>query len=456
MSDRTSRILLLVFAVAHFVFALMFAFSTPYRQSGILMGSRDPSTGQRQRVVDIGAPDERQHANYVRHLVQQKSLPVFDPKSPTLGEDYQFHQPPLYYAVTAAAETVAGQSDPESQAFGKVGRILNALIGTLGIFGVFFAGLWATKNRGLALASTAFAALLPMNCALSGTMSNDPLLICLISWGFALLARSLSEEEIKAKWLLGAAVISGLACLTKSSGLILMVGLFCTAFLVRKRVPLNVLAGTLGLAVLMVLPIWMRNQSLYGDPLAQKAFKEAFVGSAQKQMIVAGIEASNAAGSPEIQYWINWVGYWTFRSYFGVFGYMDIWLNETGRANSDAPNLLYKAWMAFALLGGFAFLAKWRKEKITQALGIALILAIITKVLFVGFNMTYFQAQGRYLLPSIAATGVILATGWSYLVKERIGIVIATISIFFGGATIYALSKLPAEFKERIEVAQSP
>lgn len=455
MTERTTRTLLIVFAVAHFIFAIAFGLATPYRQAGILMGSRDPQTGERQRVSDIGAPDERQHANYVRFLITEKKVPVFDPKSPTLGEDYQYHQPPLYYTVTAIAETIAGQNDPEQQAFGKVGRILNALIGAVGVVGVFFAGLWATGRKELAIASTAFAALLPMNCALSGAMSNDPLLICLTSWGFALCACCLTADEVRPRWFIVAGILAGLACITKSSGLIILIGLFLTAFMARKKLPLNALAGGLGLAVLIVLPVWMRNQALYGDPLAQKAFKEAFVGSPQKGMIIATIEASQAPGSPEAQYWINWVGYWTSRSYFGVFGYMDIWLNESSRAISKAPNLLYKSVLALMALGGFALIAKWRKEKISQVFGLAVALSIITLLVFVGFNMTYFQAQGRYLLPCLAATSVLLATGWAYLVKDRVAVVTAAICIIFGGSTIYALSQLPGEFKNRTEVTQS-
>ncbi|HLP00340.1 MAG TPA: hypothetical protein VK171_17215, partial [Fimbriimonas sp.] len=285
---------------------------------------------------------------------------------------------------------------------------------------------------------------------------NDPLLICLTTWGFALCARCLTADEVRPRWFIVAGILAGLACITKSSGLIILIGLFGTGFFVRKKLPLNALAGGLGLAVLLVLPVWMRNQALYGDPLAQKAFKEAFVGSAQKEGIIAAIQASGAPGSPEIQYWINWVGYWTSRSYFGVFGYMDIWLNESGRANSQAPNLLYKGVIALMTLGGFGFIAKWRKEKITQVFALALGVVILTKLVFVGFNMTYFQAQGRYLLPSLAATAILLTTGWAYLVKDRVTVVIAIICLLFGGSTVYALTQLPEEFKIRTGSSLSP
>ncbi|MER3495655.1 MAG: hypothetical protein C4320_01830, partial [Armatimonadota bacterium] len=96
--------LIAIVAVAmlvHAALALQFARITPFRQSGILLSQRDPATGRPQRVLDVGAPDERQHLNYVAHLADGKGFPVFDPKAPDLAESYQSHQPPLAYAIYA-------------------------------------------------------------------------------------------------------------------------------------------------------------------------------------------------------------------------------------------------------------------------------------------------------------------------------------------------------------------
>ena len=42
-------------------------------------------------------PDETAHMRYFTYLAEHHTLPVFDRDSP--GPDYEFHQPPLYYAV---------------------------------------------------------------------------------------------------------------------------------------------------------------------------------------------------------------------------------------------------------------------------------------------------------------------------------------------------------------------
>lgn len=448
--SKFATILLALFVSFHLVFAVAFAIQTPYRKAGTIR-----SWGPGLPTPDVGAPDERQHANYVRYLLKEHKLPVLVVGAPDAGEEYESHQPPLYYGLAAAAATVTGQTDVESGGFGNVARILNAIIGAVGVAGVFFAVLWATKREDLALVGTAFAALIPMNCALSGAISNDPLLITLISWSFAWSARALGSENEKEinRAMIWAAVFAGLACLTKSTGLVAMVGLSVTLLYLRKQFPITKVAGWMAIGALIASPVWIRNQLIYGDPLAQKVFKAAFAGSPQKAMIVAGIESSNAGGSPEAQYWINWVGYWTSRSYIGVFGVMDIWLNSSGKAGRDTdPNLLYKAIILFVGLAKISFLLylrnKWKE--VPKAVFVGLAISVVTVLLFIGFNMTYFQAQGRYLYPALAPTALVLGLGWVGIFKSQWKAALVVVSLIFGGTTIYALSILSSEFAQRL------
>lgn len=446
----------MLFACIHFLFAVGFALKTPYRTPGMILSFGRPSP-----VPDIGAPDERQHANYIRYLLKQHQLPVLKPGAPDTGEEYESHQPPFYYLASAAVATVTGQQDVETQSFGNVVRIFNCVIGASGIVAVFFACLWSTKRDDVAILGAAFAALLPSNCALSGSISNDPLLISMIGWSFAFAAKAMNTDYDTqvAKPFLWSAVFAGLACNTKSSGLVAVAGLIAVAFVLRKRLPIAKLAGYGSIAILLALPIWLRNMSLYGDPLAQKVFKEAFTGSAQKSQIIATIEATGAPGSPEVQYWLNWVGYWTARSYIGVFGYMDIWLNSSGKAISNTdPNWLYKAVIAFLVVTKLSFLVYLRNKwnEVLKPVLVGLLICVLTILLFVGFNMTYFQAQGRYLLPALAPTAVILGLGWIHLFKAKLVPVLLTVILVFGGLSVYSLSQLTPEFTLRQTGQLSP
>ncbi|MDH4389644.1 MAG: hypothetical protein QE269_13055 [Fimbriimonas sp.] len=472
MSSKFARISLVILMVTHFWLAAWFAMITPYRTGGILLSQRGPD-GRPAYSKDIGAPDERQHANYIGFLLRERKLPVFDPKSPTLYEDYQSHQPPLFYAVAETVAKVTGQTEVEAQSFGRTIRLLNCLIGAVGVAGVFFAGLWGTKRNEIAVIAASLAALLPTSVMLNAAISNDPLLVALLSWTIAWSVRGIQLERGSNSLLydfLVPAILVGLALCCKSSalvGYIVFLGSTVASGASFKRWIES--KGVTGRSILpIVIPIalfplllvswlWVRNISLYGDPLAQSAFKEAFVGSAQKSAILGAIEAGPSAGSPEVQYWINWIGYWTARSFIGVFGYMDIWFNATGKANSNSdPNILYKAIILFNFLGlggGVLWLRNnWQENKRLGAITLGLI--GLTVALFVMFNNTYFQAQARYLFPALSAFATLMAIGWVQIFRKW-QIALALVVIIFGGFTVHAGTQLPGEFAKRIQT-ESP
>lgn len=458
MSPKLSKAILLFFVFAHFVLACVYATVTPYRQSGILLNQRGID-GNYATAKDIGAPDERQHANYIGHLMSKKSLPVFDPKSTNLYEEYQAHQPPLYYGISSVEAMVSGAGSPDDQSFKRL-RYFNVIFGCFTVFGVYLAGLWSLRSHSIALGAAAFVALLPMNAALSGAISNDPLLIALSTFCIAYCLKSFKNENEDGDFvfvsndLVAAGLFAGLACLTKSSGLIAMITFFATCGVhFRGQVPFRKrVLSAMVIPLLFAAPVWLRNQSLYGDPLAQSAFKQAFGGSAQKSTMLGVIEASNAAGSPEVQYWINWVGYWTARSFIGVFGYMDIYLNASGKAlsNSD-PNLLYKAMIAIHFLTMGAAVLISRKQKAEGSfLGISILTIVLSLLVFAAFNNTYFQAQARYLFPALSAFALLSAYGWNALFKKSWILTVGVITLIYGGLNYLALSQLSQEFAKRI------
>lgn len=307
----------------HFFLAIAYALVTPYRAEGRLMNQG------RAHAKDIGAPDERQHANYVRHLLDGKGFPVLnpDPASPDLYESYQSHQPPVYYVIAGGVAKVGGL-DLEERSGGLALRFLNGAIGAAGVAGVYFFALWGIRRRETAIAAATFAGLLPMNLALSGAISNDPLLIALGTWVLALSAMGIRDGwTTKLALLVGA--LMGLAFLTKTNAIALWPALAAGLYLTSKTQTSS--SGSLrgmgyvlllGLPVVLAAPWWLRNQQLYGDPLAMKAFTAAFVGSAQASDFIKELGAFG--------YWtgINdfglGVGWWTLRSFFGVFGYMDV------------------------------------------------------------------------------------------------------------------------------------
>ncbi|MFQ3676569.1 MAG: DUF2142 domain-containing protein [Fimbriimonadaceae bacterium] len=434
------RVILPILMVLHLGLALTYAWLTPYRAEGVLFTQRQAGVQK-----DIGAPDERQHVNYIARLNRGEGVPVFDPKDPNLYENYQSHQPPLFYVAASLWTRIVGAPDPTLPESKMRVRSLNAGIGAVGVAGVFFFALWSTRRPEAAAVAGALAALLPMNLALSGAVSNDPLLIAVCAWTLALIAKGIQDGW---NWRLAllAGVLVGLGALTKTTAVALfpVLGL---SFLSRRdgkfAIAVGPMAAAFGAALLLAGPWWLRNQSLYGDPFALGAFNQAFVGSPQASVF---IEALGPVG-----YWtgINeiglGVGWWTVRSLLGVFGYMDIFL----------PAPVYVAWVVLLSAIVALRLAADRVEPptgSTTARALGALFAFLIVALFVRFNMTYFQAQARYLLPALAPLAVGMA--WASTAGPFRGRWAAALALpaLLLAANVYVLAILSGEFAKRTMV----
>lgn len=381
----------------------LFIANTPYRQPGVLFLQRDPATGLPQAIPDIGAPDERQHANYVARIARGEGLPTL-----VVGdfEGYQAHQPPLYYYVAAAwSQVVRAEHDGPT---GVRIRYLNILVGLATLAAVYKGARWAGADRPQA-ATSASLLLLPMSLALHGAVSNDPLFYCLLTWALAWMVRAAVQG-----WNWGSAsavgLLSGLAMLTKTPALVALPLAAASWWLAPKeaRRPAY-LAAALGIALVLVAPWWVRNTQLYGDPLAAGAFERAFVGSPAAKTF---IDALGPAG-----YWLNMVAWWVSRSIVGVFGYMDIFLLE--RRGSSASAVLYSA--ALFLLG--LPLLGWLRRPgpggiDRRAALLSLTLCVFVGLFFLRFNSVYFQAQARYLFPALGGVAWLWAAGIRRLVPS--------------------------------------
>jgi 4-amino-4-deoxy-L-arabinose transferase-like glycosyltransferase len=433
-----------ILAAIHLALAAAYAFVTPYREGGRLFHQGGAY------AADVGAPDERQHANYVGRVAEGQGLPVFDPEAPNLYETYQSHQPPLYYLLAAPVAMAAGQV--EHLATGRALRLLNCLIGAVGVLGVYFFAYWGFRSRGAALAAGAFASLLPMHLALSGAVSNDPLLFALCSWTMAVAALACRQGWTLPRGL-AVGLLMGLAFLTKTTSVALWPAV-ALGYLLSRKIPREAATTPWAGAAALLLPLafgapwWLRNMSLYGDPFAMKAFTQAFTGSPQAQDFLRAFGPAD--------YWLmggesgTGVFWWTLRSFFGAFGYMDVFLS---------PGLY---WSLAAATVGLALAAlvkqgpKAQEEdeerpgrKAVTIMGSVFLLLVLA--LFLRFNAQYFQGQARYLFPAIAPIAAAIGLGAFRLVGRRAAWVVGAVLLALNA---YILSLLPAEFEKRL--AQPP
>ncbi|MCU0315348.1 MAG: glycosyltransferase family 39 protein [Fimbriimonadaceae bacterium] len=443
---------LILLLAAFLGLSVAYSTATPYRTPGVLAFQRGPD-GLPARVPDVGAPDERQHANYISHLLQGKGFPVLRPGSADLGETYQSHQPPLYYLLAAGWAKVAGL-DPTLSSAGVPLRLLNSLVGLATLLGIYFLVFWGTGKRSVANAATAFAALLPMFVALHGAVSNDPLLFCLCTWVLALCVKG-SVQHWSLRLSVGIGFLVGLALLTKTSALALVPLLLVALYLAHRQETPEDRPTPLAMAIAILLPLvifapWaLRNFGLYGDFLAISAFNQAFVGSPQ----AAGfIEMAGPVG-----YWTQWVGWWTGRSLVGFFGYMDIQLFESLGLDSNRQGAFYSLVLAifgFATLFWFVKSKDLAEEDPSPASLLPLqvlsgLLAILTLVLFVRFNLQYFQGQARYLFLAIGPLALWVGGGVCGVMKGRKDWAWLVIAIFLGALSWVGYQTLGEAFLRR-------
>ncbi len=456
--SKTVWIVLAFILLTHFALANFYASVTPYRQSGIDLSMRGA------KIADIGAPDERAHANYVQWILDGKGWPVLDlakmKSDPVFrAEEYESHQPPLYYLIEAATAKVSGVDQVRQQRAKLPLRFPNTIFGAATVAGVFFLAVWAFSDPVIGLLAALVPALLPMSTALSGAISNDPLLICLSTWALSVMVHCLKNGWTNRKILVLVLLISA-ACWTKTTGLLLIPTVLVAAFLPTqtKIKPYQLGAACLGFLVL-TSALWIHNQIHYGDPFAASAFNNAFSDTPQHSMISQVI--ATQGGNPTIDYWTKWVGWWTFRSFIGVFGYMDIWLNRSGSpypSHSD-PNWLYSICLLVGLILAFGWsqYVKSAKGKQENSVHISLItFFFLVTGSFLAFNNHYFQAQGRYLYPAIGPISVGLALGAFQFFRHRKWTAVILLAIGLTYLQFDAVTTVPHQFSKRIVMTAPP
>ena len=241
------------------------------------------------------------------------------------------------------------------------------------------------------------------------------------------------------------ALLVGLAIGTKTTGVALLLMLPIMIWLPKTGRPTVPMIGAMAATVaVIVLPWWFRNLSLYGDPLAIGAFNQAFTGSPQASGFISEL------GAPT--YWFQWVGWWTLRSLVGVFGYMDIWLTNSGTQSGAAGiYLVVIGTMAVGLLSAVIRIPT-QDDADRQANLLLAAFGIVVTVLFLRFNAQYFQAQARYLMPALGPLAVLLAYGATRVSKTRPAAFPAFLVLILAMTSVYALVRLPSEFQRRIDM----
>lgn len=433
------------------------------------------------------APDESAHRVYVQWLAENRRLPVFDPAD---AQHYELHQPPLYYALCLPAY-LAGGDGVETERVTRAMRFVNVILGLALVLLTFgFTAHMLPDKPWAVLGATAFAAFLPMQVALCASLNNDVLTDVLIAgalWLLAIQLRAGRQPREKGKdgdgsrakrgrrakpnarvqtepeeqewvrsdtggftpWRMAAVgALAGLGLLTKTQAVFLLPVIWLAVLVGwwNRDVPVKRAVGLAAVATGVSLAVggwWLvRNQLLYGDPLAMRVFLQAFVSTRPTPETMMA-----AAHLTPTQYAVQWVLPWTFKSFWGMFG-----PSAAGRF------AFYPAW-TYRLLGAFTLAAVagvglwlFREPRVAwqrRALLPAAFLGALVVASFVRFNVTFFQAQGRYLLPALPLWAVLFAVGVGSLAPPRarpllaLAVSLLMLALSVGGIAVIMLQLVP-------------
>jgi 4-amino-4-deoxy-L-arabinose transferase-like glycosyltransferase len=368
------------------------------------------------------APDEPAHYNYVRYLAANWSFPelvsgCYDQAyleqltsrrfPPELSIDrvcYEYHQPPFFYVLTAPVFNVSNGS---LLALRLVSVILGAGVVSL----AFLVGQTIFPSRpAIAYGTMAFVAFGPMHLAILASVNNDALAELMIAAILLLLIRRLlASRPTSTRQEVSLGLLLGLGLIAKTTVYIavplVVVTLWWTTPDWRRFAKQAALI--FGLALVLALPWYLRNSTLYGglDVLGLGRHDEIVVGQLRTVDFLTDVGWTAYASS-----FVST----TFRSFWGQFGWMAVPMDGRTYLLLTLLTLIAVAGLIGFWSSVFSARPKPRYELSTgsrRALGL-LALAILLMVLgYVWYNLTFVQFQGRYLFPALIPLGLYFTLG---------------------------------------------
>jgi len=269
VSKSAAQRLLALVAVCYLILGTLYAMLTPKWQ----------------------APDEPAHFNYIKYVAEEKRFPVlqagdypheyleeikaakFPPSMSVSPIRYESHQPPLYYALGALLYRLTSGLTPDVQFL--VLRLFSVLLGAAVLVAAYqLVRAIFPKRPFLALAATAFIAVLPMHITFTAAINNDTLAEIVLLLVLRQCVRVV-QEGLGARQGIATGLLLGLALLTKTT-IYASLGLVGVAVLLRRepqnsdpasvrRKKVCYLLCAVIPALLISAPWFVRNARVYGD-----------------------------------------------------------------------------------------------------------------------------------------------------------------------------------------------
>lgn len=384
-------------------------------------------------------PDEPAHYNYIAQVADHGCCPVIEPsdwdaaelealKSEGFPDDadlsgvtYEDWQPPVYYIL---ASPIFNASKGDLFAV----RLVSLVFGACAIAAAY----WVVhrlfpRHQVLALATAVFVAFVPQHIAVLSSINNDSLALLELSILLVIAVGYVGNptfidydgklcpfDESQRPHAAAMGGFLGLILITKLTPVLPAAVIILLAIAWRWRIEgrsaqwlIEQLFWGFGLGAIIGGTWWVRNITVYGFPdiLGFDAHNTAVVGQPRTAEAVA--ESGQAA------YWGDLLRT-TYHSFFGQFGWMAVPMQPR-------DYLLIGAFLIWALIG-LILLMTWFYNLWTlapqQRAGVWILIAtmVATILVFLYYNMTFVQFQGRYLFGMLIPLGLTVAAGgWGWV-----------------------------------------
>ena len=388
------------------------------------------------------APDEPAHFNYIRAIGDTGALPVlqkgdydqqyleeikaakFPPWMPIDAIRYEGYQPPLYYLAATPVYLFVRASGLTAQAVAL--RLFTLALG-VALLLVAYAVVRSAfpSDAFLALAAVGAVAVVPMNIADTASIGNDTAADLVLALILLLAVRRTHGSVADRRYVIFGGVLFGAALLTKTTAYVPGAVVLAVAEIARygretsaainrtRLVAAGVkrLIALFGLAAVISAPMFVRNMLTYGvtDPL----------GLARHNAVVAGqpttLEMIRSYGMRHILFDFVVV---TFKSFWAQFGWMGVLVN-------DRIYVVLAVLSAAAAFGLVLYLIRLRRapaalpppERWSLVLfGLVVLTALVD---LVGYNVEFYQLQGRYLFPALIPLAVFGVLGLRELLARE-------------------------------------
>lgn len=392
------------------------------------------------------APDELQHYATTEYIARFKSLPPLGKPTEHLW-DQESLQAPLYYIITGALTSWVDTSDfsqqvilqpktnfgdaelpgkknsflhPLSQSFPyrnttlavHIARWFSILLGAGTIFLTFIIATFIfppTDNfPSFLYLPSAFLAFIPQFIFIHSSANNDTMITFTSTLTLAILLW-IGRDGVTTRKAILLGVAIGLMCLSKLIGTVLAVvalTLFVALILLRARKLSAAVAPTV-IALFMTALIagwwYVRNQIVYGDPLALNVFLKFVGGNLDIKLV--------SLNFLDEQFRLLRFSTW------GLFGHISLLMT---------PTWIYGVYDAIALIGAVGFVlgfinASRLRGFLSDHQSLIVILLWFGAVLAIAARW-FFAAgiQGRLIFPGLPAGIVLMVWGIKFLV-DRIG-----------------------------------